>query len=129
MVGWMLVLQIIAAGSEVLSLGAVIPFLGALANAQQLMGHAAIQPWLQYLHIQTPQQLVVAMAVLFGSAFVLSNALRLLTIRMQYRFSAEIGNFISAEVYRHTLYQPYSFHTRHASSQIIALSTSDAALG
>lgn len=127
MVGWMLGLQIIAAGSEILSLGAVIPFLGALANAPQLMVQSTIQPWLQYFNIQTPQQLVVAMAVLFGGAFVLSNALRLLTIRMQYRFSAEIGNTISAEVYRRTLYQPYSFHTQHSSSQIIALSTSDAA--
>lgn len=127
LVGWMLGLQIIAAASEVLSLGAVIPFLGALANASQLMGQAAIQPWLQLFNIQTPQQLVVAMAVLFGGSFVLSNALRLLTIRMQYRFSAELGNTISAELYRRTLYQPYSFHTQHSSSQIIALSTADAA--
>lgn len=127
LIGWMLALQIIAAGSEILSLGAVIPFLGALANAPQLMGQAAIQPWLQFFNIQTPQQLVVAMAVLFGGAIVLSNALRLLTIRMQYRFSADIGNTISAEVYRRTLYQPYSFHTQHSSSQIIALSTADAA--
>lgn len=127
LIGWMLGLQIIAAGSEILSLGAVLPFLGALANAPQLMSQPAMQPWLQFLNIQTPQQLVVAMAVLFGGAIVLSNALRLLTIRMQYRFSAEIGNTISAEVYRRTLYQPYSFHTQHSSSQIIALSTSDAA--
>ncbi len=126
MVGWMLCLQIIAAGSEILSLGAVIPFLGALANAHQMMGQSTIQPGLQYFKIQTPQHLVVAMAVLFGGSFVLSSALRLLTIRMQYRFSAEIGNTISAEAYRRTLYQPYSFHTQQSSSQIIALSTSDA---
>jgi ABC-type multidrug transport system fused ATPase/permease subunit len=127
LIGWMLVLQIIAAGSEILSLGAVIPFLGALANAPQLLSQPAMQPWLHLLSVQTPQQLVVAMAVLFGGAIVLSNALRLLTIRMQFRFSAEIGNTISAEVYRRTLYQPYSFHTQHSSSEIIALSTSDAA--
>jgi ABC-type multidrug transport system fused ATPase/permease subunit len=126
LIGWMLVLQIIAAGSEILSIGAVIPFLGALANAPQLMSEAAMQPWLHFLSIQTQQQLVVAMAFLFGSAILLSNALRLLTIRMQYRFSAEIGSTISAEVYRRTLYQPYSFHTQHSSSEIIALSTSDA---
>lgn len=124
---WMLGLQVVAAGSEVLSLGAVIPFLGALSNAPQLMSQAAMQPWLNFLSIQTPQQLVVAMAVLFGGSIVLSNALRLLTIRMQYRFSAEIGNTISAEVYRRTLYQSYSFHAQNSSSQIISLSTSDAA--
>ena len=126
LIGWMLGLQIIAAGSEVLSLGAVLPFLGALANTDKLMSHHALQPWLQFLAIQTPQQFVVVMAAVFGSAFVLSNALRLLAIRMQYRFSAEIGNTISAEVYRRTLYQPYSFHTQHSSSEIITLSTLDA---
>ncbi|MFM2074952.1 MAG: hypothetical protein RJB34_1257 [Pseudomonadota bacterium] len=125
-VGWMLALQIVSAASEILSLGAVIPFLGALANAPRLMGEPAMQPWLHLLNIETPPQLVMAMAVLFGSAIVLSNALRLLTIRMQYRFSADIGNYISSEVYRRTLYQPFSFHTQHSSSQIIAWSTSDA---
>jgi len=128
LIGWMLVLQIIAAGSEILSLGAVIPFLGALANAPQLLSQPGMQPWLHFLSIQTPQQLVVAMAVLFGGAVVLSNALRLLAIRMQYHLSAGLGNTISAEVYRRTLYQPYSFHTQHSSSEFIALSTSDAAI-
>lgn len=128
MIGWMLLLQIIAAGSEILSLGAVIPFLGALANAQQLMSQPTMQPWLDLLKIQTPEQLVVAMALLFGGAIVLSNALRLLTIRIQFRFSAEIGNTISSEVFRRALYQPYSFHTQHSSSQIITLSTTDAAI-
>lgn len=127
MVGLMLFLQIMAAGSEILSLGAVIPFLGALANAPQLMQQTNMRPWLHLLNIETSQQLVVTMAVLFGGAIVLSNALRLLTIRMQYRFSADIGNYISSEVYRRTLYQPFSFHTQHSSSQIIAWSTSDAA--
>jgi ATP-binding cassette, subfamily B, bacterial PglK len=127
LIGWLLGLQVAAASSEILSLGAVIPFLGALANAPQLMSQPAMQSWLHFLSIQTPQQLVVAMAVMFGGAIVLSNALRLLTIRMQYRFSAEIGNTISAEVYRRTLYQSYSFHAQYSSSQIISLSTSDAA--
>jgi len=127
MVGWMLGLQIISAGSEILSLSAVIPFLGSLANAPQLMGQAALQRWLQLFNIETSQQFVLAMAVMFGGTIVLSNALRLLTIHMQYRFSAAIGNIISAEVYRRTLYQPYSFHTQNNSSQIIALNTVDAA--
>lgn len=127
LLGIMLGLQIIAAGSEMLSLGAIIPFLGALANAQQLLQNASIQSWLNIFNIQTAPELVIAMAILFGGSFVLSNALRLLVIRLQYRFSAEIGNVISSEVYRRTLYQPYSFHTQHSSSQIISLSSSDAA--
>lgn len=122
----MFVLQIITAGSEVLSLGAVIPFLGALANAPQLLAQPSMKPWFQLVNIYTPQQLVIAMAMLFGGAFVVANALRLFTIRMHYSLSAKLGNSISSEVYRRTLYQPYSFHTQHSTSEIIALSTSDA---
>jgi len=126
-VGLMLGLQIISAGSEILSLAAVLPFLSSLTNAQQLLIQPTVEPWLKFFSIDTEQQLVVFMAFFFSGAITLSNVLRLITIRVQYYLSAKIGNTISAEVYRRILYQPYSFHSQHSSSEIISLSTSDAA--
>ena len=126
MIGWMFSLQIISAGSEVLSLGAVLPFLSALTNPSQLFNKPIMQSWFKLLSINTESQVVMATAVLFAVAILLSNTLRLITIRLQYHFSAEIGNMVSAEVYRRTLYQPYTFHSQHSSSQIITLTTSDA---
>ena len=121
----MLTLQIGAAISEIISLGAVIPFLGALSNAPKLLQQAVLQPWLAVAGINTGAQLIYWMAGLFVGAFVLSNVFRLLTIRMQYRFSAQIGSYIASEVFRYTLYQPYSYHVRHSSGEVLALCTHD----
>ena len=125
MIGWMFGLQIISAASEILSLGAVLPFLSALTSASQLLSKPILQPWFNLLSIHSQEELVVAMATLFAGAILLSNALRLLTIRMQYFVSAQIGNSVSAEVYRRILYQPFSFHSQHSSSEIISLITTD----
>ncbi|WP_394752608.1 ABC transporter ATP-binding protein [Crenothrix sp.] len=122
----MLFVQILAAISEVVSLGAVIPFLGALANAPQLLANPILLPWLVLLHIENAKDLITWMAGLFAIAFVVSNLFRLLAVRIQYRYSAIIGSDLSAEVYRRTLYQPYSFHIRNSSSDIISLSMADA---
>ena len=124
-IGWMGVLQVVAAASEVLSLGAVIPFLGALANAESLLEKDYLQPWLQRFDVHDPHGLVLLMAGMFTAAFLLSNVLRLLAIRGQLKLSAEIGSLLSLGVYSNTLYQPYSYHTRHNSSELISLTTWD----
>ena len=46
--GFLLVLMIFTAFAEVLSIGAVLPFLGALTQPDQIFGHAAAQPFLKY---------------------------------------------------------------------------------
>jgi ATP-binding cassette, subfamily B, bacterial PglK len=124
-IGWMGVLQVVAAASEVVSLGAVIPFLGALANAQSLLEKEYLQPWLNRFDVHDPQGLVMLMAGLFTAAFLLSNVLRLVAMRGQLKLSADIGSLLSLGVYSNTLYQPYSYHTRHNSSDLISLSTWD----
>lgn len=124
----MWLLQWIAAISEIVSLGAVFPFLSSLANAAQLMRQPAIRPWLHSMHISNEQQLIYTMAVLFVLAFVLTNGLRLLTIYFQFRFSAIIGCYMTTEIFRSILHQPYSFHSRHSSGELISLCTADAGM-
>ena len=122
---WLLVLMVVTAASEVVSLGAVLPFLGALSNAEGVLQNPTLQPlWVQ-LGVTKTFQLVAWLGGSFGTAVVLANGLRLLTWSRQLWFAAMVSSDLSCEVYRRTLLQPYSFHVRHSSNELIADITQD----
>jgi len=122
---WLFILMLLTATSEVISLGAVLPFLGALSNANGVLQNPTFQPLWQKLEVSTTFHLVLWLAGTFGMAVILANILRIITLRSQLRFAAAVGSELSCEVYRRVLYQPYSFHVRHSSNELIAGITSD----
>lgn len=122
---WLFILMLLTATSEVISLGAVLPFLGALSNANGVLQNPTFQPLWQKLGVSTTFHLVLWLAGTFGIAVILANILRIVTLRSQLRFAAAIGSELSCEVYRRILCQPYSFHVRHSSNELIAGITSD----
>lgn len=126
--GALLLLMLLSSVSEMVSVGAIFPFLGALTNAQMLLNAPHLQPVLNLLQIQTPTQLVRALAVGFIVAAVLANGLRLLTLHVRLRLAAAVGSDISSQVYYTTLRQPYSFHVQHNSSDLMQTVTGDTTL-
>ena len=74
--GALLILQLLGAAFDVVSLGAVLPFLTALTNADELLTLAALRPWLDYAGVTAPRELIALMATLFCVAVVLANAFR-----------------------------------------------------
>lgn len=123
--GVLLILMLISSFSEVVSLGAVLPFLGALSNAERLLRDARLESWLKMFQIETSLELVTALALTFITAVIVTNGLRILTISMQTHLAASISSDLSCQLYEHTLLQPYSFHVRHNSSNLIQSVTED----
>lgn len=121
----LLVLQVVCAGAEAVSLGAVFPFLGALANASKLLLDSRLKSTLDLFSISTPIQLITAFAIVFAIAVLVANLLRLITLYVQTTLSARIGSELSTEVFRRTLFQPYSFHITHNSNELISGITLD----
>jgi ABC-type multidrug transport system fused ATPase/permease subunit len=119
----LLLLVMLASGvAELLSLGAVIPFLAALADTQTLLQ----QPLLRSLTAQegwteaNSLLLVVLAATLgFAAAAVLAALVRLLNLSLNSRLAAAIGTDLSCEAYKRTLYQPYAVHVQQNSSTVI----------
>jgi ABC-type multidrug transport system fused ATPase/permease subunit len=58
--------------------------------------------------------------LLFASATLFAGAMRLALVRVSHKFMSRLGHDLSVEVYRGTLYQPYSYHVAHNTSEIIA---------
>ncbi|WP_448600086.1 ABC transporter ATP-binding protein [Thermoleptolyngbya sp.] len=124
--GLLLILMMTSSLSEVISLGAVFPFLGALSNADRILNSPQWQPLWENLRIETPGQLVAILALVFIVAVLVANALRLLTLNVQTHLGAGLGSDISCQLFSKTLLQPYSFHVQHSSSDLINLVTVDA---
>ena len=114
------VLMIIASFAEVVSIGAVLPFLGVLTSPEKIFAHNLAQPFIQLLQIQSAQELLLPFTLIFIAAAIFAGVTRITLLWVQTRLSMAIGADFSVQVYERTLYQPYSLHVSSNSSEIIA---------
>jgi ATP-binding cassette subfamily B protein len=115
----LLLLMIIASILEVVSLGAVLPFLGVLTAPEQVFQHAYAQPLISALALKESTQLMLPITILFMIAVLVSGAVRLLLLYTMTKLSYAIGADLSINIYRRTLYQSYATHLARNSSEII----------
>ena len=119
----LLALMLLSALAEVVSLGAVLPFIAALAAPGQLLANAWLARLAQQFALADGHRLLAAMTLLFVAAAVLAAAVRLLLSWCNYRFTAAFGTELAVAAYNRVLHQPYVEHTRQSSSRHISLIT------
>lgn len=117
--GLLLVLTILASFAEVLSIGAVLPFLGVLTAPERLYAHPSAQPFIYALDLDSPRQLVLPLAIAFGLAAILAGVMRLLLLWVSTRLTFATGADLSFSIYQRTLHQPYAVHVARNSSEVI----------
>ena len=115
----LLVLMILASITEIISVGAVLPFLGILTAPDQVYQHQLMQPINNILKITSPEQLLLPLTIVFILAAFLAGAIRLTLLYVMTRFSFATGADLSINIYRRTLYQEYSVHISRNSSELI----------
>jgi ATP-binding cassette, subfamily B, bacterial PglK len=117
---WLLLFLMIAASlSEMISIGAVLPFLGVLSAPEQLYQHPFMQPVIQILELTDPGQLVLPLTIFFIVAVLLTGVIRLTLLYVMTRLSFATGADLSINIYRRTLYQEYAVHLSRNSSEVI----------
>ncbi len=117
--GLLLLLMVLASFAEIMSIGAILPFLGVLTAPDRVFGNPSIQPFIQKLGLTSPDLLLLALTVAFGLAAILAGVMRLLLLWATTRLSYATGADLSISIYRRTLYQPYAVHVARNSSEII----------
>ena len=117
--GLLLVLMLLASFAEVLSIGAVLPFLGVLTAPERVFEHAAAQPIIQLFGLTMPAQLLLPLTIAFAVAAIAAGTMRLLLLWASTRLSFATGADLSISIYRRTLYQPYAVHCARNSSEVI----------
>jgi ATP-binding cassette subfamily B protein len=111
--------MLLASFAEILSIGAVLPFLGALTAPERIFQMSVAQPIIQSLKLAEPKQLLLPLTLAFGFAALIAGAMRLLLLWVSTRLSFAVGADLSINIYRRTLYQPYAVHCARNSSQVI----------
>ena len=115
----LLILMILASFAEIISIGAILPFLAVLTDPDRIFNYPSVQPFIHVAGLTSPTQLLLPLTILFGIAALISGAIRLLLLWASTRLSFATGADLSIIVYRRTLYQPYSVHVARNSSEII----------
>ena len=115
----LLILMFFASLLEVISVGAVLPFLGVLTAPEQVYQHPFMQPLIEILELSEPNELVLPLTMLFISAAVLAGSIRILLLYAMTRITYATGADLSIKIYNITLYQEYAVHVSRNSSEVI----------
>jgi len=116
---FVLILMFVASIFEVISIAAIIPFLGALTAPEQLYQHHLMSPLVEYFKLSAASQLILPLTFIFILAVIMAGIIRLTLLFVMTRFSFATGADISINIYNRTLYQDYLTHIERNSSEVI----------
>ena len=116
----LLVLMIGVSIAEVISIGAVVPFLGALSNSEIIFKHDLTQPIIQIFNISNHKELLLPITIIFIIASIFAGLMRIILLWVQTRVAHGIGADLGYDVYQSALQQPYEDHISRNSSEIIS---------
>jgi ATP-binding cassette subfamily B protein len=120
----MVALTFVSAFAEVISLGAVLPFLGILTAPERVFDYDPVGRMAKAWGMTSANQLVLPLTLGFALAAVVAAAIRMLLLAVSTRLAFASASDLSIEIYRRTLYQPYKVHLARNSSEIISGVTS-----
>ena len=110
--------------AEVFSLASVIPFLGVLTQPDKIWSIPIVKSLASNLNIYESNGLFLPFTILFIFAVLLSSGIRLANLWFSANLAALVGNDLSCQVLKKTLYQPYYIHIQRNSSSLISAITS-----
>jgi ABC-type multidrug transport system fused ATPase/permease subunit len=111
--------MLISSIAEIVSIGAVIPFLALLMTPETLRESDFLTGVLKIFGVVDPDDIQFAIAALFSLVAILSMVIRSALLWLNIKFAHAVGSEISCEVFRRALNQPYICHISQNSSEII----------
>jgi len=117
--GILLLVMLASGGAELLSLGAILPFLAVLSDPERLWQQPLVQSMARHMGYSAASQLLLPASLAFATAAVLAALVRLVNVWLNGRLAAAVGSDLSCEAYERTLYQPYGVHVKRNSAEVI----------
>lgn len=116
-------LVMVSACAEIVSIGAVVPFVAVLAQPERVLRQPTVARFAHAWHIASANEIVLPLTLAFAAIAVVAACIRTLLLWSSTRFTFVAGADLSNEVYRRTLYQPYRVHIARGTSDIISAIT------
>ncbi len=121
--GLLVLVMLASGGAELLSLGAVLPFLTVLTNPDQLWQQPLVQELASRVGFTQASDLLLPATMAFAVAALLAALIRISNLWLNGRLAAAVGSDLSCEAYRRTLYQSYEVHVQRNSAAVITATT------
>jgi ABC-type multidrug transport system fused ATPase/permease subunit len=112
-------LMLVAAFAELLSLGALLPFLAVMADPSEALTYPVLQEAFKTLGWNAPENLRLPFAVLFSVAALAAAMVRLGLTWSTAKLTFGIGHDLGCKLYESTLYRPYRYHVAHNTSEVL----------
>ena len=124
-IGLLFILMLCSGIAEIFSLAAVVPFLSILSDPKYVWSLPITQVFIKSLKLQSQNDLLFFITVIFIFAAITSAAIRLINLWTNCRVASLIGSDISCKAYQKTLYQKYKFHLNRNTSSVVAATTTE----
>ena len=115
----LILLSLVAAFAEIITIGLVVPFLAVLTNPEVLIEFEHINNLMKYLNFDATKLSVADVSIFFAVAALLSGLIRVLMIYATVRFSFATGSDLALKMYSKVLNQDFRVHLNRNSSQIV----------
>ena len=116
----LVVLMLCGAVAELMTIGAILPFLALMANPARATSYPQLQGLFASLGWHDPNQILFPVTFLFAFVVIVAACVRILLFWASQKYVLRLGYDLSINVYKRTLYQPYSYHVSKNSSELIA---------
>jgi ATP-binding cassette, subfamily B, bacterial PglK len=113
-------LMLISAFAEVVSLGAVVPFLAILATPDVVFKNPVVASFAHSWNLTSSDQLVLPLVIGFAVIALIAGIIRLFLLWVNTRLTYSSGTDLSREIYYRTLHQPYLAHLTRNSSELLS---------
>lgn len=112
--------MVASAVCEMMSIGMVIPFITAITSPELIFANTYMKPIIELFLIDSEIELTIFLTTLFCITSILAASIRLVTLWFQTRFCYSLGADLSTQLYKNSLYQPYTVHVARNSSEFIS---------
>ncbi len=117
----LLALANIAALSEVLSLGSLIPFIALASDPASIENYDITAYIATFYYWDDPAELLLPATIFFVLSVLTAGAIRIAMAWATQKYVLRVSHDLSCDAFRLTLAQPYLYHTRKNSSEFLAI--------
>jgi ABC-type multidrug transport system fused ATPase/permease subunit len=116
--------MVVASISEIISLGSILPFLGALLSPETILRFPIVAELSEYISFGDSNEVMILATGIFAAAAITAGLFRLHLLYSINKFSFAVGADLSGQIYKKTLLQPYFKHALVNTSDVISSVTS-----
>lgn len=117
----LIILMFLTSLAEMVSIGAVVPFLAVLSAPEAMMQNDAISFGMQFFELQTQNELITLISGIFILAAIMSGIFKYLFIYISTKLAVKAGIELSVKVFEACIKRPYNFHLANNSNDLMLI--------